>query len=269
VDSPPQAPHLPPDKAAVARNFSRAAGSYDGWARAQALIARSLADRLPRTFSPSLAVDVGCGTGLLSAALLARFPSARIVGIDLAEGMTEACAARFSGERRARFVTADAEGEALPVTGADLVAGACAAQWFRDPEGTLARWGASLAPGGILAFALLLSGSFPELRRAYREALGRDFPGLPLPDPSLVDAVARRAGLKALCGDEEEVAADYGSPREALRSFRAIGASFLGHEGRRPLSFGETRRLLDRYGDGAGCGTVTHRVQYFVAERTA
>ena len=256
---------FPVDKVAVARNFSRAADGYEGWARAQGEIASTLAALLPPGFVPALAVDVGCGTGLLSEALLSRFPGAPLVGVDLAEGMVEACRLRFAPFPRARFVAADAEGDPLPATGHDLVAGSCVAQWFADPARSLSRWGASLPPGGILAFSFLLEGSFPELARAHREALGSDFRGLGLFPRSFGPAVARGAGLRLLRCEEAAVTASYGSAREALRSFRGIGASFDGHPGHRPLPPPALRRLLACYGDGEPA--VTHRVQYVVAER--
>ncbi|MFO7595850.1 MAG: methyltransferase domain-containing protein, partial [Desulfocurvibacter africanus] len=109
---------------------------------------------------PALMVDLGCGTGLLSALLLERYSKASLVGLDLAEGMAEACRKRWAGLARARFVVGDVEDPACLVRGADLVACSCVAQWFGNPIGTLRMWAEALAPGGILACAFLIQGSF-------------------------------------------------------------------------------------------------------------
>lgn len=260
------------EKSAVARNFSSAAEHYDVWATAQAEIASDLAFRLSRLErpEPALMVDLGCGTGLLSALLLERCPNASLVGLDMAEGMVETCRSRWGGLGRARFVVGDAEDPTRLVPGADLVACSCAAQWFGDPVGTLGMWGRALAPGGILACAFLIQGSFGELESAYRQALQANFQGLRLWSAETARDIGRVAGLTVLHCQEKSVLASYDSARAALRSYKRIGAVLQGQPGRRPLGPAQMRRLLACYeqqADGSGRVTVTHRVQYLIAEK--
>ncbi len=42
---------------------------------------------LPANFAPSNIIDIGCGTGRLLRRMHARWPSAHLVGVDVAEGM--------------------------------------------------------------------------------------------------------------------------------------------------------------------------------------
>jgi malonyl-CoA O-methyltransferase len=253
------------DKHAVARNFSDAAGSYDGWASAQAGIAEALVRRLPPGIAPDRIADLGCGTGLLSARLLARYPEASLVGVDLAEGMVAHCRARAIGGARAAFRAGDAEDPAALPRGADLIASSCAVQWFADLPSTLAHWASALPPGGVLALAALVRGAFPELDAAHAAVFGSPFPGLDFPPADALAATLREAGLALRTAERVEVASEHDDAREALRSFRKIGARV---PGRAPLGHGGLRRLLaalDRHRNAAGRVTLTHRAVILVA----
>jgi len=258
------------DKAVLARNFSDAAGQYDSWATAQAEIARGLVRRLPEAAPVTSMVDLGCGSGMLSALLLERYPQARLLGLDLAEGMVAACRARWPETPRARFVVGDAEDVRYVEHGVDLVASSCAAHWFSDPERTLRMWGRALKPGGILACAFLVAGSFCELEAAYRDALGREFPGLRFWEVETACRFSVSGGLALCLCETDRVTARYDSALDALRSFKRIGAVFQGQEDYLALDPAQTRRLLACYGqqaDGEGRVPVTHRVLYLIAER--
>jgi len=284
------------DKSALALQFSGAAGSYDSWATAQAEIATELVRRIPAGWNGApapLIVELGCGTGLLTAHLLQRFSSAHLSGIDIACGMVEHCRRQFAAEPRARFRVGDVEdictlagtSQLLPAQDASaprasgsfaapqcasLIASSCVAQWFNDVPATLRLWSRALAPGGLMAFACLLRGSFCELEEAYWEATKTRFCGLPLPGAAATPDFFRAAGLRLRLVDEDRVVAHYASSRDALRSFREIGAVFEGQPGHRPLGATELRRLLahyDRHRTPTGVVPVTHCVQYIVAER--
>ncbi len=252
------------DKDAVARNFSVAAGSYDGWATAQAGIADALVRRLPGDFVPALIADLGCGTGLLSGRLLARYPSASLVGVDLAGGMVESCRKRRIGGARASFRTGDAEDPAALPDGADMAASSCAAQWFSDLSKTLRMWAASLPAGGLIALATLVRGTFPELAAAHLEAFGTPFPGLDFPDADGLAGTLREAGMRIYAADAIELSSVHPNAREALRSFRKIGARV---PGRRPLGHHDMRMLLaalDRRRNADGMVALTHRALVLV-----
>ncbi len=261
------------DKAVLAQNFSAAAEHYDAWATAHQKIAGSLAQRIPAGFSPARTVDLGCGTGLLSAQLLRRYPRSTLLGIDIAEGMVEYCRRRFMAATAASFVRGDVESRSFLAPGVSLVASSCVSQWFSRPAETFRLWAECLAPGGVMALASLVRGSFHELESASREALRRGFRGLRLPPREALPELVQSApcGLRLISCDEESLSVYYDSPGEALRSFQQIGAVFHNQPDHEVLKPGETRRLLACYGREAsvdGRVPVTYRVQYLVAEKT-
>ena len=264
--------HPATDKQMIARGFSTAAAHYNIWAKAQAAIAAGLVRRLPERIQTPLIVELGCGTGLLSAPLMSRYPACAFIGIDLAEGMVAECRNRWRRRPRTRFIAADAEEPAQVVSQAGLIACSSTAQWFARPAETLRMWTEALAHGGALACSFLIQGSFVELATAYRDALQMEFTSLPLWNRDAAPALAEALGLRIRCCEDETICVNYESARAALSSFRQIGAVFHGQPDYRPLSPARTRQLLAHYAktaDPQGRVPVTYHAQYLIAEKPA
>lgn len=103
-------------------------------------------------------VDLGCGTGELTATLLERLGAAEVLGLDNAETML--AEARGRAGVRLRFGHADIAAFYEP--GAwDIVLSNAALQWVPDHAATLAHWVASLAPGGQLAVQVPANADHP------------------------------------------------------------------------------------------------------------
>lgn len=102
-----------------------------------------------RTTPVSRAVDLGCGTGELTAALHERWPGAEILGVDLSEDML--AAARPRSRERLRFEKGDLATWTPDAERYDLIVSNAALQWVDDHARQLTRWAAGLAPGGTLA----------------------------------------------------------------------------------------------------------------------
>jgi SAM-dependent methyltransferase len=118
-----------------------------------------------------LAVDVGCGTGVLAGKLASRF--ARVTGIDADAGMAAAASARLAGEpgvtvRHCRFeqfaaAAAGGDGDGDGDSAADLITMGASLHHL-DLDDTLAKIPALLAPGGrLLVVGLARVDSLPDL----------------------------------------------------------------------------------------------------------
>ena len=108
--------------------------------------ARDLLAWVP-TARVAAAVDLGCGPGNSTELLRARFPAARLAGIDSSPDMIAAARQRLPD---VRFELADiaAWEAAAPL---DLVFANAVLQWLPDHAALLPRLLAQLAPGGTLA----------------------------------------------------------------------------------------------------------------------
>jgi trans-aconitate 2-methyltransferase len=100
------------------------------------------------TSSPSSCVDLGCGTGELTAEAAARWGCEQMIGIDSSPAMLTAAAAFASPSVRFEYGeigswTASAEH--------DLVFSNAALHWVPDHAAVLARWAGALGAGGQLA----------------------------------------------------------------------------------------------------------------------
>ncbi len=220
----------------VARAFGRAA-DYDAHAAIQREAARRLADRvaaLPLPPAPRV-LEIGCGTGLLGAALVDRLANARWLMTDLAPAMVERARTRFAGRPEINFAVMD--GEAPGVAGRfDLIVSSLAMQWFADLPASVERLRGLLAPGGWIAFATLAAGSFAEWRAAHG-----DLPaGTPdYPDRQALAAIGLDVSIETLIDRHADA-------REFLHSVKAIGAG-TPRRGYRPLTPAQLHAVMARF----------------------
>ena len=146
---------------AVTDEFDHAASAYDrlvaanpGYHRDLRTSARRLA--LPDRGAGLRLLDLGCGTGASTAALLDAFPAARIAGVDASPGMLEVAEAKQWPDSvtfhraRAEELTPERTGKLLEGP-ADAVFCAYLVRNLPDPDVFLASVSALLRPGGRLA----------------------------------------------------------------------------------------------------------------------
>jgi ubiquinone/menaquinone biosynthesis C-methylase UbiE len=102
--------------------------------------------------TPSVVLDLGCGTGLLTADLRRRFPAALVVGLDLALGMLAAARRQQRGQALLR---GDFYALPFPDQSADLITSTLAYHWCLEPMAALAEMRRVLRPGGRLVLGTL------------------------------------------------------------------------------------------------------------------
>lgn len=108
--------------------------------------------------SPRRVVDLGCGTGVLTATLAQRWPDAMIEGLDPSAEMIERT--RSLASARLRFRLADLHSWQPPLD-TDVLLSNATLQWVPDHRELLRLWAASLRPGSWLAFQVPSNFSSP------------------------------------------------------------------------------------------------------------
>lgn len=199
----PKAPHwIPMDEVKVA--FDAGASEYDTQRRwiipdIEAFYGAAVWAAAWPGEAPSI-LDIGAGTGLLSALLLQRYPKASITLLDNSEKMLEIAKKRFAGRSGMQFMVADYRHESLPRK-YDLITSALSIHHLDREEkyALYQRIFGALNPGGIFVNAEEVKGESAwqqERNFAYWDAFVNDSP---LPVGKKAEILGRRDRL-----DQEE-----------------------------------------------------------------
>jgi trans-aconitate 2-methyltransferase len=100
--------------------------------------------------APSKVVDLGCGTGELTATLAARWPEAEVLGIDSSAEML-ASTDRLTAEHPGLSFAQHRIQDWRPTPDTDLVVSNAALQWVPDHRELLQSWAGLLQPGTRIA----------------------------------------------------------------------------------------------------------------------
>ena len=161
------------DKQQARRSFNRAADTYDGVAELQYEVGDRLVERLDYIrLQPRSILDLGAGTGFITAALLKRYRKADVVALDIAERMLHRVQGRGGWFRKPRCVCADAEALPFADDSFDFIFSNLMLQWCTDLESTLAEMRRVLAPGGLLMFTTFGPDTLMELRASWEAVDG-------------------------------------------------------------------------------------------------
>ena len=192
-------------KLQIEQSFGDHCYNYDAHASVQKHIAQKLCDYVDMD-TPRHILEIGCGTGFLTEALLDKFPKAQITAIDISDDMIRCCRDKFNG---VNFHVMD--GEDIQLEGQfDLIISSMTVQWFDDPLGAIEDIKKYLTPQGQFYFSTIGQENFWEWRAALKE-LGLNDGLLEIPDYPYIFT-------------EDFVTKNYEQTQNFLESMKAIGA---------------------------------------------
>lgn len=246
----------------ICQRFDSQATRYDQLADVQQGIAWRLAHwiaRLPLPAGPC--GDLGAGSGLVGLALAQQAPALSLQQLDGSPSLLARNPLASPG------LLWDLEA-GLPeqLQRCALLTSSFSLQWLREPHSTLQLWARALRPGGWLALAVPVSGSFPQWREAATRAK-LPWTAQPLPEAAALIASAG-AWLELQTVQELRFSRVYGAGgastgRQFLRWMQQLGA---GSSSQTALSPSQWRRLLAHWPDSP---QVSWQVLLLVGQRSS
>ena len=141
-------------------------------------------------------LDVGAGTGLLSALMLDKFPSAELTLLDISENMLAVARERFFDRKNVRYVVNDYSRSDLGGE-FDIVCSALSIHHLATEDKRLLfkKIFRALLPGGIFVNADQADGETPYFRERYLEYWNKFLQGGPLAESECAGILKRRNSL--------------------------------------------------------------------------
>lgn len=181
---------------------SSTAGLFDRWSRTYDSSALQRSTYRPvhdavlarlDDLAPEVIVDLGCGTGQLTARLAGRFPDADVIGADLSVGMLGEAAGRL-GASVAGLVRCDAQDLPLRPGSVDVVTCVESFHWYRDQAAAARGVATVLRTDGrfVIASIATFSSTGSRLVRRVTERRGATIRAL---TPHDLDRLLDRAGF--------------------------------------------------------------------------
>lgn len=219
-----------PEKQRVAASFGAAAQSYDDVAVLQRQTADELLDRLSLIkCQPQTIVDLGAGTGRNLPLLKQRYPSARLLAVDIAPAMLKQSrqrmrhgVKRFWPDKSVQFLAGDAEALPLARNSVDLLYANLALQWC-DLTAAFNEIQRVLKPGGLLMFTTLGPDTLQELRLSW--AAVDAYPHInQFLDMHDVAEAMQQSGLQDAVLDVDRHQLGYPDAMQMMRDLKLLGA---------------------------------------------
>ncbi len=215
------------DRPGIRASFDRASAGYEAAAVLQARVADELLSRLePFRFEPRVVLDLGAGTGRMTAALKKRYRRALVVGLDIAAGMLREASRHQHFFRRFERVCGDAMRLPFADATVDVVVSSLMLQWCDPPDQAFAEIRRVLRPGGFVTFSTFGPDTLRELRTAWAQADGDQTHNHVnhFADMHDVGDALVRAGLSEPVLDVDRMQLTYPDALALMRDLKAIGA---------------------------------------------
>jgi malonyl-CoA O-methyltransferase len=203
-------------------------------------VERRMLERLSWTkLVPTTVLDIGCGRGHGVEALQQLFPSATVIGADLAFGMMSpgalnrpvdgqpAAASKLTKllavfkpkillKPKANLVQADSGCLPFPSNSIDLIWSNLMFHWLPDAQISAAEWYRVIQPNGLLSFTALGVDTFKELR-------GLGLPLMALPDMHDIGDLLVKSGFSEPVMDQQKLVLTYVETSKLIEEISSFG----------------------------------------------
>ena len=219
------------DKRQMRRAFSRAAPNYDATAVLQREVCARMLERLEYIkLQPSRILDAGSGTGWGTRQLMAKYPSAQMIALDIAIGMLHNAREhtgwwkKLFGSQQSTMLCADVEALPIAANSLDMVWSNLAVQWCNDLPATLGDLHRVLKVEGLLMFSTFGPDTLKELRQAFHGVDAHNHLNR-FADMHDIGDMLSHGGFAEPVMDMEYLTLTYDDVRSVLQDLKAIGAN--------------------------------------------
>ena len=158
---------MPLTKTGIKRAFTAASSTYDSAAGLQRKVGLELLKTIDAKLLSGTLLDIGCGTGFLTAEILERFNHDSITALDIAWTMLKTTQQKLALYNQVHYVCADAEQLPFGEQCLDGVFSNLALQWCSDLDGVFSSIRRALKPGKPLVFSTFGPQTLSELKSAW------------------------------------------------------------------------------------------------------
>ncbi len=159
------------DKKQLKLHFSKNASNYDEYAHVQKDMKDFLIEFMLENNKNNIEVknilEIGCGTGYLTFALIELFPHAHITAVDIAPGMINEIKSKIKNAS-VDFICDDLEEMDLN-NSYDIIVSNATFQWFNQIPATIEKLYTILNENGILCFSTFGEHTFCELNECFKK----------------------------------------------------------------------------------------------------
>ncbi|PMH46768.1 malonyl-[acyl-carrier protein] O-methyltransferase BioC [Vibrio sp. 10N.286.49.B3] len=230
-------------KQAIAQAFGKAAQCYDQHAAFQRDVGLKLLAKLPADLQGKQILDLGCGTGYISALLSER--GAIVTCVDLSAQMLAQAQLRC-GDKVCQYRVGDAEALPFANDSFDYVFSSLALQWCHHLEVPLLEMKRVTRTKGQLFFSTLLEGSLLELKESWKKVDNsyhvNDFVTL-----NRVKVALAQTNCKSHRLDLPVIKVWYDTAFELMRDLKGIGANHVNGRSQGLTSRNKLRRVESEY----------------------
>lgn len=197
--------------------------------------------------APEHAIDIGCGTGIVTEKLVLLFPEAKITAVDVSPAMIEQARKRIPDTSNVEWAVGDVRN--LPAEMPFNLAVSCSSlHWVAPIDDAFRAVAGIVRPGARLAFGMMLKDTLTELHAARQHVAPGKPVGSRLPDADSVLAALETTGWRLLEHQRADLRAEYPSAAAFLQAIHEQG--FTGgpvSTSGVPLTRSELKELASHY----------------------
>lgn len=222
-------------------SFSKASETYDLYSDTHQLISSYLLSHCSDRIPPGPVLDLGAGTGVLTKRLTRFAEENQIIALDISESMLSKL--RSKGPK---FKMICADIGSIPIVNSSIafVASSTSLQWIEENQIPIFLK-EILKPGGVFAIAIILDGTFSELKKIKSALLENSDLGLSLPKFSdIKESLKKENKLELIRFEKHNFLSTFNSMNELLKAIKGLG---IGETNQSNLNSQQMTILKERY----------------------